>query len=362
MPIEESDPFRYPFSARPESWGHPANYFADERVPKHPCEFSEYWGSSERRDQFWAAELHKVDLDAKACVERTFKRSNNLVREHLRAETGLKLNVGEDLTSIPVEVVDGVPPPMAALLDQFADIAPFLLNQPLLRSTVDGLRFLEFHEDYAEAVLDVPPTWDYIIDPPPGGVLTHVRTYAERLISIVSERNAQRSLLAIDCDVMGAYFFRKGRIHLYWMPIAIIAKSLGVSIESLTIIVLAHELAHAYTHRGRDIDGHDWQTEPFAHADLRIVEGFAQHYAEAVCRRLAHREPDLTPTFERLLTQQSEPYTAFKGWIESGSESVRGEIIRSTLIATRHARICDYDEFMPLVMQRSAQIKGVRRT
>ena len=362
MPIEESDPFRYPFSARTESWGHPANYFADEKVPKHPCEFSERSESWERRDQFWAAELQKVDPDAKACVERTFKRSNNLVREHLRAETGLKLNVGDEVTSIPVEVVDGIPPPLAELLDRFAAIAPFILRLPLLRSMVDGLRFLEANEDLADDILIAESGGEPPVDLLAGGVLRHVRAYTEALLDLVSAKQAQRSMLMIERDVMGAYFFRKGRIQLYWMPIAIIAKSLGVSIESLTIIVLAHELAHAYTHRGRDIDGHDWPTEPFSHADLRIVEGFAQHYAEAVCRRLAPREPDLTPTFERLLTYQSEPYTAFKGWIESGSESVRGEIMRSTLIATRHARICDYGEFMPLVMQRSAQIKGVRRT
>ena len=35
----------------------------------------------------------------------------------------------------------------------------------------------------------------------------------------------------------------------------------GFDVEALTYVVLAHELAHAYTHLGRDIDGNAWDTE-----------------------------------------------------------------------------------------------------
>jgi hypothetical protein len=60
--------------------------------------------------------------------------------------------------------------------------------------------------------------------------------------------------------------------------IGITARALGVSPDALTIVVLAHELAHAYAHLGRDIDNERWETEQFAKSDIDIVEGLAQFY------------------------------------------------------------------------------------
>jgi hypothetical protein len=64
--------------------------------------------------------------------------------------------------------------------------------------------------------------------------------------------------------VLGAYFFRIPQIRLYWVVIGIAARTLGVAVEALTIVVLAHELARAYTHLGRDIDNERWDTGHFA--------------------------------------------------------------------------------------------------
>jgi hypothetical protein len=94
---------------------------------------------------------------------------------------------------------------------------------------------------------------------------------------------------------LGAYFFRVPEVHLYWMVIGLVAGVLGISVESLTVVVAAHELAHAYTHLGRDIDGKRWDTEEFARADLNIVEGIAQFYTEVVSRKLEPRNPAVLP-------------------------------------------------------------------
>ena len=39
------------------------------------------------------------------------------------------------------------------------------------------------------------------------------------------------------------------------MVIGLISGILGVSVEALTIVTLIHELSHAYSHLGYDIDG-----------------------------------------------------------------------------------------------------------
>ena len=60
----------------------------------------------------------------------------------------------------------------------------------------------------------------------------------------------------------------------------------GATVEALTVVVAAHELSHAYTHLGRDIDGRCWDTEAFAHAETGMVEGLAQFYTALICDKL----------------------------------------------------------------------------
>jgi len=90
-------------------------------------------------------------------------------------------------------------------------------------------------------------------------------------------------------DVLGAYYFRIPEIRLYWVVIGIVARAIGVSVEALTVVVLAHELAHAYTHLGHDIDNERWETERFARTELDIVEGLAQFYTQVDQLVCGHR-------------------------------------------------------------------------
>jgi hypothetical protein len=149
-------------------------------------------------------------------------------------------------------------------------------------------------------------------------------------------------LRQIDHDVLGAYFFVRGEVHIYWMVIGFYASILNVSIEDLTIVVVAHELAHVYTHLGKDVDKSRWDTDAFARSDLRIVEGLAQLYTDRVVHRLAPIYPGAETAFHELLRLQSTPYTIFQEWIDAGAQ---GEEVRATMIQTRKARITTYDEF-----------------
>jgi hypothetical protein len=148
---------------------------------------------------------------------------------------------------------------------------------------------------------------------------------------------------AIRQDILGAYFFRIPEIRLYWMVIGLLSRALGVSAESLTVVVAAHELAHAYSHIGRDIDGARWDTEAFASTELEIAEGLAQFYTGSVCLKLQERFPSAKLAYDALLAVQSGPYKAHIDW-GSPQEST-GEVVRFTMIKTRSNAINKYHLF-----------------
>ena len=63
------------------------------------------------------------------------------------------------------------------------------------------------------------------------------------------------------------------------MAQALFAAAFDVRIEDLTVVTLAHELAHAYTHLGRDIDGAAWRDPGFGLSDRDVLEGGATFVA-----------------------------------------------------------------------------------
>jgi hypothetical protein len=60
-------------------------------------------------------------------------------------------------------------------------------------------------------------------------------------------------------------------IRLYWGVIELVSEWLGCGIEDLAIVVLARELAHAYTQLGADIDGRRWAAPSFAKAAAEVT-------------------------------------------------------------------------------------------
>src|SRR5438874_9579187 len=106
-----------------------------------------------------------------------------------------------------------------------------------------------------------------------------------------------------------------------------IAAMLDVTIEDLTLVVLAHELTHGYTHIGRDIDGIQWNDRAFGTSDPMIVEGLAQFYTHVLTERMAARNPGPHMAYTKLLTIQSGPYHAHLDWLADEVRQ-RGEIVR----------------------------------
>ena len=87
---------------------------------------------------------------------------------------------------------------------------------------------------------------------------------------------------------------------------------LGVAMEDLAVVTLTHELAHAYTHLGCDIDGRPWNNDGFWRSGIPVIEGLAQFYTQTVAKRLADRRPGVQTAFEALLRRQHCTYTCFR--------------------------------------------------
>jgi hypothetical protein len=88
--------------------------------------------------------------------------------------------------------------------------------------------------------------------------------------------------------------------------------------------VLTHELAHAYTQLGADIEGRQWGSSSFAKAETGLKEGLAQYYTDRVLHRLARRYGDALKVFQGLVPHQPKPYREHLPWVDKASpEAVR---------------------------------------
>lgn len=257
-------------------------------------------------------------------VERAFRESNTQLREALRTETGLRLSNDKIRQNVPVRVIDGIPAPLlnkllddTEILDLYLDLAMFKDTMSGLEKTLPMYMFLE----------KWPPMTSCLAKK---DELENSLSTLKKIVFELEKLNPFEAIWQIKEDVLGSYFFYQGRIELYWMPIGLMAAGLEVTPEALTQVVAAHELAHAYTHLGFDIDNQTWDTQNFATSSLDVVEGTAQFFTEAVCSRLMNRWPDTYDAYLSLLEKQAGPYRAHLDWVpkdEAGGEAVRLALI-----------------------------------
>jgi hypothetical protein len=275
-----------------------------------------------------------VPTDAESRVGRSYRQWNQVIREHIRTETGLRLSDGDSRFSIPVRVDGGMPAQLASLILAHPDPVAWRLvtGQPKLAGLVGGLTFLLEHWAHFEkwpslppAALNARPTLESCLD------------IASSLHRLASAEQTRGQIKAIEADILGAYQFsgqHAPSVALYWIPIAMVAAMLDVSIEDLAAVVLIHELSHGYTHLGRDIDGTQWDDSAFGRSELAVTEGLAQFYTELVSATLGSRAPGMTVAYERLLDLQSDVYRVHRDWL-NGDNRRRGERVRYALIAAR---------------------------
>ncbi len=319
----------------PLPFGDPTRHYSGEHGPQdNQASLFDF----ARVDREVQAVLQSRHEDFHDRVNRTVKSWNEPVRNWIRDETRLG---GAARQPVAVHVVDGLPRPFSRAFHDISNslLWELILNNATLKTTLTGLDILSGNfSSIAEQIEDLA-----------GASITreqvlNTQTFNEIVIKWINDQAITERLKEINEDVLGAYFFRERKIRIYWMAIGLVARMLDVSLEGLTITVLAHELVHAYSHVGIDADKEQWDTEVFALTDSRIVEGLAQFYTGIVCNRVEDRAPGTVEAFKALLKYQSEAYTLFQSWTQNRERA--HEIIRSAMVHTRKRKLVQYQDFL----------------
>ena len=297
-----------------------------------------------------------IPADAEERVTRSVKQWNQIIREHIRTETGLKLSDGDSRYSIPVRVVAGFTEELARLIGEHDDpgLWRLIVGQPKIGGIIEGLQYLLANWPQFEQ-------WPLLPAAAKGSGPTLQRTLevAEMLQRLALAQQVRERIKRIRKDILGTYDvtgFRAYYIELYWMPIAMVAAMLAVRIEDLTLVVLAHELAHGYTHLGRDIDGTRWEDGSFLNTEKEVVEGLAQFYTQVVTERIAGRTPGPKTAYEQLLSLQGGPYVVHQDWLKD-DQNQRGEAIRFAMVAARGQGTVEYAAWRTLLEETNKWLK-----
>ena len=130
---------------------------------------------------------------------------------------------------------------------------------------------------------------------------------------MLDQHDPLKTVLAVNEDFLGIYEYdarglfadeqalNRAIIRLYWGVIGLVSEWLGCAFEDLAVVVLTHELAHAYTQLGADIEGRRWAAPSFAKAESTLKEGLAQYYTDRVLHRLERRYGEALRVFFSLL-------------------------------------------------------------
>lgn len=273
--------------------------------------------------------IEKLPKDTEERVEKARKRFNVAVREILRQETGLRLNrpgrerpeaVTEEVVAVPITVVPGLPQPLKDLEFSPEEAELLLLGQ----HRTELLKIQEGLPGVHALILEMMAyNHPLVADGRHRFSAETLLELTEHLLRRLEDANPAKKLLAVDEDVLGAYWYstreywRESRssIELYWAIIGLIAQMLGTPVDALTVVVLAHECAHAYTHLGTDIDGERWDSEAFSQSEVALKEGLAQYYTYRVCKRLEESMPEAIQAYGKLLLQQPDAYWTHCDWI-----------------------------------------------
>lgn len=303
--------------------------------------------------------LQRVPAKVETEVKRARDQTRATLQEALRTECRLVMRTPEETeegragAQVPVEVAPGHP----ALLDDVTfpdDLERILLlgryRQSLeqARSGAEGLLRLR------EELLRRPNPERWL-----GATETELRStasWAASLLKLLDKHDPLKTVLAVRDDFLGVYEYQtqthglfddeytvnRATIIIYWGVVGLVSEWMGCSVSDLTIVVLAHELAHAYTQLGADIDGKRWPAQRFSQADCGLKEGLAQYYTERVLTRLERKYSGALKVYRTMLPGQPEAYRTHLSWVTDYSpEAVR----RATLEVRRwnEGKLADFN-------------------
>jgi hypothetical protein len=245
--------------------------------------------------------IARIPSEVEAKVRRIRDRVRPALQEALRAECRLVLRTPEDAANnrpgaqVPLEVEPGYPVVLkhVQFSDDLARIIVLGRYRALLEQARNGASGLIGLRD---SLLELPESEKWVSASSTD--LQSVANWSAALLRVLDQHDPLKSVLAVNHDFLGIYDYdsralfvdeqavNRATIRLYWGVIGLVSQWLGCDVEDLTVVVLTHELAHAYTQLGADIEGRRWAAPLFAKAEIALTEGLAQYYTDRVLHRL----------------------------------------------------------------------------
>ena len=283
--------------------------------------------------------IARVSPEVEARVKRVLDQTRPVIRETLRTECRLTMRTADAAVErkpgadVQVKVSPGHPAILKDLTfpDDFERVMLLGRYRLFLEQARRGIPpLLQLREELARQ--PNPEPWilsnEY--------ELRSIGHWVEALLKLLDQHDPLKTVLAVHDDVLGVfeydacdefaddYSVNRAGIRIYWGIIGLVTEWLGCSVEDLTIVVLTHEMAHAYTQLGADIDGRRWPAPVFAKAETSLREGLAQYYTARVLQRLERRYGGALKVYEALLSVQPEAYQSHIPWVKNFSnEAVR---------------------------------------
>lgn len=310
--------------------------------------------------------INRIPENVELRVRRTRDKERATIQDALRAETRLVMRSAEDIegrnagAQVPVEIAPGCPEILAQVEfpDDFKYIQLLARHRGHLEQTVEGVTgLLQLRKDLSN--LPVPREWVNAHE----GDIQATRDWAQNMLRLIDSYDPLGRILEFNEDILGVYEYQatcrnemdvnRATIKLYWGVIGLVSDWLGCSVEDLTVVVLAHELAHAYTQLGADIEGRRWPSVQFAKADKGLKEGLAQYYTERVLKRLERRNSGALAAYKLLLRKQPHEYQVHRPWIEYCSP----EAVRLAMIEVRRWNGSKLDVFESRLHDATGQLR-----
>lgn len=304
--------------------------------------------------------LKLIGGDTQQQVENATVRWRNDIREQIKSLTGFKLSYRENgkvvQVTVPLSVEPGLPAPLESLMnEELPDDERWAVE--LIGAWKERIESLSVSANQLEPLvnsLSELPSWSeralkY------RQTLTDVQDMTDQMRAYAVLAKLLKRMMAIEDDILGAYFYheesslfgysaRKMKIEIYWLVIGSVARIIGASVEGLTAVVLAHEIAHSYTHVARDLDWKCWESS-FANSDREVKEGLAQFYTHLTMTKMREQgEVDLWDAYERLLNHQQGPYLCHLEWVGHCSPEVMREALVKTRRSKRNSTISEFKE------------------
>lgn len=318
--------------------------------------------------------LKRISPGTEKVVEHSRRRFNQSIRMILRDESRLHLtkmaigNEGEERESraVRVFVTPGMPDELEGM--EFEDSLWLAIELAPLKGLLEAAQqtMIEL-SDPIERLAKTPefeklfPESDYAV--------WGMRDLTTDLLAEAAKFDLLQKIFAIKGDVLGLYSYRvpiqsgavsaddspkNVRCDLYWGVIGLVSKMLGVPVEALTVKVLAHELAHAYTHIGADADGMSWGARAFARTERGLKEGLAQYYTVRILDRLDRQIPAARIAYEKLLPHQPPEYHTHVSWLKD----YLPEEVRDAMLTTRRQGIGTVAGFNTALTESRKRLRG----